>query len=54
MKLKLKNKKGEWYAGIYRGNGGVSSLVIHRQSKNLWGVIGIFFNLKYIWRGLTW
>ena len=46
MKLKLKKDQGYWMAGIYRGKGGVSSLINVRHSKSFWEVIRVFFRIR--------
>ena len=51
MKIKAGIKNKEYYAGIYTGSGGVSSLVNYRQGKRLWYVLGVF-KLKNLWVGL--
>lgn len=51
MKIKLGKKENEYYAGIYTGNGGISSLVNYRQGRRLFYALGIF-KLKNIWVGL--
>jgi len=54
MKIQLHyvKEKKEWHAGIYRGKGVISSLIIASDG-NFFGVLKIF-KPKYIWRGLTW
>jgi hypothetical protein len=51
MKIKVGIKNKEYYAGIYTGSGGVSSLVNYRQGKKLLYVLGVF-KLKNLWVGL--
>jgi len=51
MKLKLYYKNSEWHSGIYRGNGGVSSLVVCRQSRSILRAIGIFLKWDNIRKG---
>ena len=54
MKLKLeKIKEGKWQAGVYRGRGGVSSLIASRVGGSLWYAIGVF-TPRNLWRGLFW
>lgn len=52
MKLKLWRKNNDWISGVYRGKGGVSSLVCSRKSKSLWKAIGVF-NFKNIKRAIA-
>jgi hypothetical protein len=54
MKLKLCKKNNEWMSGIYRGNGGISSLIKSATSKNLFKCLFLFINIKYYYRALTW
>lgn len=51
MKIKVGKKNNEYYAGIYTGSGGISSMVNYSQSKRLWYVLGVF-KLKNLWVGL--
>lgn len=51
MILKLGRKKNEWYAGVYTGKGGVSSLVNYKQSKSFFTVLTVF-KLKNLKVGL--
>lgn len=48
MKIKVGKKNKEYYACIYTGSGGISSMVNYRQSKRLWYVLGVF-KLKNLW-----
>jgi hypothetical protein len=52
MKLKFGKSGNEYCAGIYTGNGGISSMIIYRQSKKLWKTLGVF-KIKYLWVGLV-
>lgn len=53
MKIKFKKlENGDYMTGIYRGKGGISSLVISAQGQ-LWHCLKIF-TIRNIWRGLTW
>ncbi len=51
MKLKLGKKNGEFYSGIYCGNGGISSLVNCRKG-SLWFVLKAF-SIRNICKALT-
>ena len=51
MKLKFGKKGNEYFAGVYTGRGGVSSLVNYRQGKSLWKTLGAF-KLENLWVGL--
>lgn len=47
MKIKLsKDRNGEWMAGIYRGKGGISSLINARHSRSFWNVLKVFFRIR--------
>lgn len=52
MKLKLGKKQNEWYAGVYTGSGGISSLVNYKQAKSIFKVLAVF-RLKNLWVGLV-
>ena len=54
MKIKISKKGIEWYAGIWRGKGGISSLIVSRQGKRFWRTIRILFIPKYLYRALFW
>lgn len=41
MRIKLKRHKGQWFSALYRGNGGVSSMVVSRIG-GLRQALGIF------------
>ena len=51
MKLKLGKKQNEWYAGVYTGSGGISSLVNYKRCKNFFKVLTVF-KLKNLWVGI--
>lgn len=51
MKLKLGKKQNKYYAGIYTGSGGVSSMVNYKENKKLLQVLSVF-KLKNLWVGL--
>lgn len=53
MKVKLKKIKGEWHSGIYRGNGGISSMINSKITKSFWSAIRVF-SPKNIYKALTW
>lgn len=54
MKLKFENdKNGHWHSGVYRGNGGISSLICARHSKSWWQAFKLFFNLRVYYDALT-
>jgi hypothetical protein len=54
MKLRLKRlESGEWESGVYRGNGGISSMIASRISRSLLKAIGVF-SFKNIYRSMTW
>ncbi len=53
MRLRLyKNKNDKWFAGMYRGKGGVSSMLKVRQCKRFLWCILIFFNIKNYYKHL--
>lgn len=53
MKIKFRKiEKGRFKAGVYRGRGGVSSLVCECTG-TFWHAIRAF-HPKYIWRALIW
>jgi hypothetical protein len=53
MKISFKKfETGEYQSGIYRGRGGVSSLIASRCG-NFWYCLGVF-SIKNIYRALTW
>lgn len=50
MKVRLKKlQNGEWQSGIYRGNGGISSLIVSRIG-SFWHCFKIFINPKNYWK----
>ncbi len=51
MKLKLGKKGKEYYAGVYTGSGGISSLVCYKQGCSLFKVLTVF-NFKNLWAGI--
>ena len=48
MKLKFGKIGNEYFAGVYTGNGGISSLVNYKQSKSFWKVLSVF-KIKNLW-----
>jgi hypothetical protein len=55
MKIKLRKEEGgKWMFGLYRGNGGNSSLVRARHGLSLLMAIISMCNIKYLWRAITW
>jgi len=51
MLLKLGRKGNEWYAGVYTGKGGISSMVNYKQARNFFKVLTVF-KLKNLRVGL--
>lgn len=52
MKLKLQKFKDCYQSGVYRGNGGVSSMITSRTG-SIFHCLGVF-SIRNIWRALTW
>jgi hypothetical protein len=48
MRIRLGRNKNEWYAGVYTGKGGISSLVNYKQSKSFLKILTVF-KLKNLW-----
>lgn len=55
MKIKLqKEEDGKWMSGIYRGDGGMSSLIRAVHGRSFIKAVASLFNVRYLWRGFTW
>lgn len=52
MKLRLQKSDNHWHSGVYRGKGGVNSLVAARVANSLWYCLGVF-TFKNIYKTLT-
>lgn len=48
MKLKLRRDGSGWASGIYRGNGGISSLTVARHTHSFWKAISLFSVKNFI------